>query len=83
MYEKLIEKYINNLEIDSIIKYGKKEGIVISGKDAKTIYDVIKNKWRFILHNDPSDIFNDLKTKLEVSTYNKMIELYKKYKIYL
>lgn len=83
MYERLIEKYINNLDIDSIISYGKKQGINVTQNDAQIIYDTIINKWRYILHNDPTNIFNDLKTKLEKDTYNKMIELYKKYKIYL
>ena len=40
----------------------------------------IKNYWKAFLKEDANYLFVELKEKLQPNTYNKIIELYNKYK---
>ncbi len=80
MYDKLIENYVNKLSKNDILYFCNKENINISNKDLDIIYIYIKKYWKIVLKKDPSNIFNELKNLLENNTYNKLIELYNKYK---
>lgn len=83
MYLKMLENYINNnLTKQDIIKFSKKENVSLTEIELNIIYNYIKKDWLIIVKNDPTPIFNDLKTKLQPNTYNKIIELYNKYKSY-
>ena len=80
MYDKLIENYINKLEKKDIIKFASINNIVLNEEEVDIFYNYIKKYWKIVYKDDPTPIFNDLKNKLEKSTYNNMISLYKKYK---
>lgn len=80
MYEKIIESYVTKLNLNDIYSFSKKENFNILEEDAKTILFYIKKYWYIILKKDPEDIFLKLKEEVNINTYNKVIELYKKYK---
>jgi sulfur relay (sulfurtransferase) DsrC/TusE family protein len=64
------------LNLNHIIKYAKKENVNISEKDAKTILEYIKKYWKKFYYEEPTELLNELKNKLEYDTYNKLEELY-------
>ena len=67
--EILIENYINSLKIDDL-----KE------KDAIVILDMAKKYWKIVYKGNPNEVFKLLKEKIDIKTYEKVIELYNLYK---
>ena len=82
MYEIFIQNYIRKLTKEDIINFCNKENIELTDEELDIAYIYIKKYWKEFLKKDPSNIFNDLKNKIRPTTYNKMIELYEKYKCY-
>lgn len=80
MNDFIIQKYINNITINNIIEYAKKEGIILSNNDAKTIHEYLNKYWKVFYYGDPTNLFIELKQKLERDTYKKLVELYKQAK---
>ena len=80
MYEIIIRDYINKLTESDIIKYGKKKNIDINSEDAKILYVYAKNYWREFYKNNPTDLIEELKEKLNPTTFNKLYEIYIKFK---
>lgn len=78
--EFIIKEYVKNLKEKDIIDYATKEGITLKDEETKVIYMYIKNYWQVFLKDDPTYLFEELKDKLEAKTYQKVIELYNKYK---
>lgn len=76
MFEKMIENYINKITKNDILNYASLKQITLSNEEVELLYDTIKKKWRVLLYENPTPIFNDLKTKLNSTTYEKGIELY-------
>ncbi len=82
MYEKMIEKYINKLTKEDILKFSYTQNVKLTHEELDIIYFYIKEYWRQIVKSNPTSIFMELKEKLSTNVYNKMIELYNKYKGY-
>ena len=82
MYEKMIEKYINKLTKEDILKFSYTQNVKLTHEELDIIYFYIKEYWRQIVKSDITSIFVELKEKLSTNVYNKMIELYNKYKGY-
>ena len=80
MYEIVIKDYINKLTEGDIIKYGKKKNIDISYEEAKILYVYAKNYWREFYKNNPTDLIEELKEKLNPITFNKLYKIYKNIK---
>ncbi len=84
MYEKLIENYVNNkLTKEDIFSMAKSENIEITNEEANIIYEYVKKYWKTIYkgcNDDIVKIFDELKGKLSSNVYDKVIELYDKYK---
>ncbi len=76
MNDFIIQKYINNITINNIIDFSKKEGIILSNEEANIIYEYIKKYWKVFYHGDPTKLFNELKQKLSPKVYSKAKELY-------
>ena len=75
----VVYNYIKNIKKEDIYNYGIKQGIEISNNDIDIIYDYINNRYDDII-NDIERIFLEVKDKLNIKTYNKLLELYDKYK---
>ncbi len=80
MYEIIIRDYINKLTEEDIIKYGKKKNINISDEEAKILYVYSKNYWKEFYKDNPTDLIEELKEKLNPDTFNKLYKIYQKLK---
>lgn len=78
-----LKEYINSLTEKDIYNYGLKEGITLKDGETKTIYLYIKNYWETLIKDDSTFIFEELKEKLRPVVYQKVVELFNKYKKYL
>ena len=80
MYEIIIRDYINKLTEVDIIKFGKKKNIDIIEEDAKILYVYAKNYWKEFYKENPTELIEELREKLEPNTFNKLYEIYKNLK---
>ncbi len=78
--EYVIKELVDKLKEDDINNYALQEGVTLSEDELKTIYLYIKNYWQVFYKEDASDLFLELKEKLSPKAYEKVLELYKKYK---
>lgn len=80
MSEKIIENYINQLTINDLIYFANNENYNLPMEDAAVIYEYGKKYWKIIYKGDPTNLFLEIKNKLTPLSFNKLIEIYKKYK---
>lgn len=76
MKEKLISEYVNKMTLDDVNNFALKNGIILKDTEVKLIYDHIKNNWRTIVFGNPRGILDDLKEKLDSTSYQKIESLY-------
>ena len=80
IYKKIIKNYVEqSLTLEDIYNYAGKNNMMLSKKDATTIYDFIKKNYQSILDGEESS-FSQLKNSLDSMLYQKIIELYQYYK---
>ena len=79
MNKLLIYEYIKNIKRIDIYNYAFEEGIKLSKNEIDILYDYIKNRYIDIMNN-PKNVLIEIKDKLSINTYNKLLELYNKYK---
>ncbi len=79
MNRKILYQYINKIKKDDIFKYGIKEGIIIKPNELDLIYSYIKNDYERIIKT-PMDVIIEIKDKVSSKLYQKLLELYDKYK---
>lgn len=83
MFNKLvIYDYIKKIKKEDIFNYGIRQGIEINNNDIDIIYDYINNRYNDIIDNTDSTLL-EVKDKLNINTYNKLLELYDKYKYFI
>lgn len=81
MYEYLIGEYVNNkLTEQDINNFALKKNIHLTEDEIRTIYVYIKNYWKEFYKGDPTELFIELKEKLNKETYDTIIKLYEEYK---
>lgn len=87
MIEKLIIQYIDRMTIADINDFARKNGIVLNDDELDLVYYHIKNNWRTIVYGNPKPILEELKSKVDNLTYQKIENLYidfrNKYSSYL
>lgn len=74
--ERLINEYVNRMTLEDVNNFALKNGIILKDKEVKVIYDHIKNNWRTIVFGNPRGILDDLKEKLDSTSYQKVESLY-------
>lgn len=79
MYLNIIKKYINALNKEDIINFAKKENFILSNEELDIIYNALKNRYEEIYYNG-INVINEYKESFTSKTYNKLIEIYDKYK---
>lgn len=79
MNKYFIYEYLSKIKKEDIFDYGKRIGIELNPNDLDIIYYYVKNEYQRFFNN-PNDIFNEIKDKISLNTYNILIELYNKYK---
>ncbi len=80
MNKYLIYKYSKNITKQDIINFSNSQNISLTANELNTIYYYIINKTKIFLEGNRELILQELKNKLTSNTYNKIIELYNKYK---
>ena len=80
MISRLIEKNIKSLTKEDIIKYSMNENIVLNSNEVDIIYNIIKNDYKILLYGDSKPIFDNLKSRINPTSYQKIYELYNFYK---
>ncbi len=76
MKEKLISEYVKRMTIDDVNNFALKNGIILKDDEIKLIYDHIKTNWHTIVFGNPRGILDDLKSKLDNNSYQKIEALY-------
>ena len=64
------------MTLEDVNNFALKNGIILKDKEVKVIYDHIKNNWRTIVFGNPRGILDDLKEKLDSTSYQKIESLY-------
>lgn len=84
MMEKMINSYVNKLTKNDILKFADKNNITLTNDEIDIIFNTIKKDWQDLLHN-PNKVFNNIKSKVSLNTYNNIIYFYDLYskKLYL
>lgn len=82
MNKLLIYKYIERIKKEDIANYSLSQNINLTTNELDIIYDYIKNKTNEILNN-PLHLIDEIKDKVSINVYNKIVELYNKYKDYI
>ena len=87
MMHKLIEQYVNRLKENDVLAFAKKNGIELNDDELKLIYNHLIQNWKTIIYGNPRPILDDVKSKVDSLTYQKIENLYsrfyEKYKDYL
>ena len=79
--EQWIDNYIQTkLTEEDIKKFAEKENTKITDQEAKIIFLYLKNYWKVFYQEDAQELWNELKEQLSSPTYQKLTELYQKYK---
>lgn len=76
----LIEEYVNRMNKEDVNKFALKQGIILNDKELDTIFTYIKDNYKTILYGNPKDILLEIKEKVSDLTYNKIENLYIKFK---
>ncbi len=75
-----IGEYVNRLRRSDIVYYAEKQGIYLDKDEVDIIFDYIKNDYKTIIYGNPKDILEEIKFKVKPLTYNKIENLYIKFK---
>ena len=76
---RVIESYINQIEERDLRKFLEKQNISINEKEEKYLFYILKNKYKDVLDEDILIIY-DIKKNINNEAYNKLLELFNKYK---
>jgi len=76
----IIVNYIKELTKEDIYKYCSGNNIPINDDEVDVIYYYVKTKYMRFLDGYHDEIFNEIKYKVRSYTYNKIMEMYNKYK---
>ena len=78
----MLYNYIKKIKKDDIFNFGIKQNIKLNNNEIDIIYDYINNRYDDII-NDTDNILLEVKNKLNINTYNKLLELYDRYKYFI
>ncbi len=76
----LIEMYIKNLKVDNVNDFLLKENICLSKYELDIVYNYVKKDYKILLSGDYEKILLKIKSNLSEDNYNKIYDLFMKYK---
>ena len=76
MKERLISEYVNRMNIDDVRNFAIQNGVALSEDELIIVYNAAKTEWRTIVFGNPRPILDDLKTKINPTSYQKIESLY-------
>ena len=65
---------------EDINKFALKQGIILNEEELDTIFTYVKNNYKTIIYGNPKEILLEVKNKVSDVTYNKIENLYIKFK---
>lgn len=80
MNKLIIINYINKLTKNDIYNFCNNNSIQINDDEVDVIYYYIKNRYKRFLDGYHEEVLDEIKFKVRSYTYNKIMELYNKYK---
>lgn len=83
MYKELIKKYAKNLTPNQVKEYALKEGTEVSDNEANLFINIINTRLDDMLDGHALEVLNEYKSELSPYSYNKLLELYDKYKKFI
>ena len=83
MYKELIKKYAKILTPNQVKEYALKEGTEVSDNEANLFINIINTRLDDMLDGHALEVLNEYKSELSPSSYNKLLELYDKYKKFI
>lgn len=83
MYKELIKKYAKKLTPNQVKEYALKEGTEVSDNEANLFINIINTRLDDMLNGHALEVLNEYKSELSPSSYNKLLELYDKYKKFI
>ncbi len=72
--------YITKIKKEDVNKFALKQGIILNDEELDTIFTYIKNNYKTILYGNPKEILLEIKRKVSNLTYNKIENLYIRFK---
>ena len=76
----LIQEYVNRLTKNDIERFSIKQGITLDKEELDIIYTYIKSNYKTIIYGNPKDILLEIKSMVSDLTYNKIENLYMRFK---
>ena len=83
MNKLIIVNYIKKLTKNDIINFCYRNNIPITDNELDIIYYYIKNRYNDFFDGHHQELLDEIKYKVKSATYNKILELYDKYKYML
>ena len=86
MFKNLIEKYVNNMNINDLIAFSHKENIYLENNEYLEIYDFIKSNWDIIIKDSnlvKDYLYSHFNGNKSSEIYNMYLKYKKKYSAYL
>ena len=80
MNKLIIINYIKRLTKNDIMNYCYNNNIPLTNEELDVIYYYIKNRYNEFLEGKQKELLEEIKYKVKSATYNKILELYNKYK---
>ena len=75
----VIKIYIKKIKKDNLISFLNNQNIILNEEEIDYLYNVLKYDYEKILEED-AYLFNNIKSNINPNSYNKLIELFKRYK---
>lgn len=76
MYDKLIENYVQTLTESDVKDYAIKQGVTITDKEVKTIYQFIKKNYKALLSENGFETLKQIKPYLSITLYDEIAKKY-------
>lgn len=79
----LITEYVKRIKKEDVYNYALKEGVTLEDYELNIIYDYIKKDYKTIIYGNVRGVLDEIKAKVKLNTYNKIENLYLRFKNYL
>lgn len=81
MFNKLILNYVKKITKEDIKSFSLKENIYLTNDEVDIIYYHIKNDYNDLLFSNGEKTFSKIKSRINPTSYEKLINLYNFYKL--
>lgn len=80
MKEKIIQRYVDMLTKEDIVKFASTQNEILTNNEVDFLYNIIKKEWKTVIFGDYQVILNQYKDNLSVDKWNKIEKLILEYK---